>query len=431
MKFTALIVELFPILSRSNRAEMKWWDMHYTELRNIRLEDGRTRYVLLRNQDGILAPQYYPNLFILAKHNGSPQNTIKQVLMAIRCLMAWADRENIDIVGRMRSFLFLTEHELTNLKDALLLNYDRLAYEATRAIARCDPKISGGNVVEMPTRGVGSSTANIRLEYIGKYLNWLVQNKRNWLTKTEKEEIEPDFKRQSRWFKNNFLTVVESLPGKPLTKNQKEILEEVLKADSSITVWDEKVRCRNRLIVRLYWETGVRKAELMCFKLEDAPGDRTITLRKIPNDPEDPRKDKGKVKTRSRTLNISAALDQVIQDYILEHRQSGRKRIRHKFIFTSASGSPISVSAIDNIFAKLKKVEGLQNISPHDLRHDFATDLRRRLSVEGHKDEVAEDYMRSVLGWSPKSKMPAYYTQQLAAEIICLMSQERQERLDK
>lgn len=406
--------------------------MHCIKLRNIRMEDGRVRHVLLsQDYDGVLVPDYFANLFILSKYNSRPANTIKQVLLAIRCLLAWAARENIDIVERMRSFRFLQDQELNSLKDALMLLYERLTYEASRAIAKRDPDISISNVIEMPIQGVASNTANIRLFYVAEYLHWLAKDKLIRLTKGEREEIEPELERQSRWFQDNFLTAAEPLHGKPLTKKQKEILEGVLRPNSTIPIWNETVRSRNCLIVSTLHETGARKRELMCFKLNDAQGDRTITLRNIPNDPEDPRMDKGEVKTCARTLNISASLDQRIQDYIIEHRSPGHKRVRHKFIFTSINGRPISVSAIDNIFKQLRKVEGLENICPHDLRYDLATDLRRRLSEEGKSDEVAEDYMRGVFGWGPKSKMPAHYTRQLAAETLRKMSEEQQERLDK
>jgi len=346
--------------------------------------------------------------------------------------MAWAARENINIIIRMRSFQCFHEHELNNLKDALLMSYEHLVNEANMAIARRNSGISTSNIAEMSRKTVEASTTNIRLEYIGGYLTWLAKDKLNHLTKAEKDQIEPEIERQHQWFRDNQFIACKSCPGNPLTKKQKEILEEILKPDSAIIVWDEAVRFRNRLIVRLYWETGVRKTELMCFRLNDAPGDRTITLRKIPNNPDDPRKDKGKVKTLARTINISASLDQNIQDYILEYRQPpDRKRVRHKFIFTSNTGKPISVSAIDNIFSKIRNISILDNISPHDLRHDFATDLRKRFAAQGLKDEVAEDYLRGVFGWSPKSKMPAHYTRQLHAEIVRQMAEERQERLEK
>lgn len=409
--------------------------MHYTQLRNIRLEDGRVRPVLFKqDHNGTLVPQYYPNLFIISKFNRNPSNTIKQVLLAIRCLMAWADREHIDIIARMRSFRFLQENELSNLKDALMLCYDRLAYEARRSFARREPSSSTKTVVIIPIRNVGNNTANIRIEYVAKYLKWLAEDKVNWLIKSEKDEVDPEIQRQDRWFKNNFFTVVESVPGKPLTKKQKELLEEVIKPNSTISIWDERpehVRFRNRLILRTYWETGVRKSELMCFKLTDHRGDRTINLIKTPNDPKDPRIDKGKVKTFSRTLNISSSLDKMIADYILYHRQPARKGKRHQFIYTSQDGKPISVGSINNIFKKLRNIDGLDGVGPHDLRHDFATELRRRLTAVGLKDNVAEDYMRSALGWSAKSKMPALYTQEVTAEIIRQMSDERQERLEK
>jgi integrase len=259
----------------------------------------------------------------------------------------------------------------------------------------------------------------------------LAEDKVNQLVKAESDEIKPEINRQYQWFKDNQFMVSGSRPGKPLTEKQKEILEEVLKPNSTIIVWDVEVRFRNRLIVRTYWQTGVRKSELMCFKLQDFPGNRTLNLTKRPNDPEDLRKDKGKVKTIPRTLNIASSHDQMIQDYILEYRQPSRKRVRHKFIFTSLKGSPISVSAIDNIFKQLRKVEGLEDVSPHDLRHDLATDLRKRYAAQGLKDEVAEDYMRGVFGWGPKSKMAAHYTRELAGTTIRAMSEERQERLDK
>lgn len=410
--------------------------MLYTQIRSIRLEDGRERHVLLGRDMELFTPLYYPNLFITTRLNGSPHDTIKQALSAIRCLMAWAVREGIDVVARMRSFDFLRcDTELLSLKAALMLYYPCLLEEAEKVVAeRCVP---AAKVVKLTRpkmirhRKVNNNTVNVRLFYISKYLEWLAQDKSACLTKTQIEDVDKHIKKQGKWFKNNHLEAIETTPSKPLTQEQAKILWEAIQPKSDNNPWDKAVRFRNYLILRTYWDTGVRKSELMCFRTIDMPkGANSINLVKIPNNPDDPRKVKGKVKTRGRTLPLSSPMVQLLNEYKTGDRQLSRNANKHNYLFTSTNGAPISLSTITNIFKKLNTIRGLDGLSPHDLRHDFATRLLARFKANGDDDDTAADRMRKYMGWSSKSNMPAHYTSALAEEEVRKMSLEQQRRLE-
>lgn len=405
--------------------------MLYTQIRSIRLEDNRERHVLLcRDVESALTPMYYPNLFITTVFNGSPSDTIKQALSAIRCLMTWTIREDIDLEARIHSFDFLrSDTELLNLKAALMLHYSFLVEETEKIVAE---RSALAKVVKLTQpKKVSNNTVNIRLFYISKYLKWLAEDNSARLTKSVKEEVDILIKKQTRWFKENCLRIIESKPGKPLTEEQAKILWNAIQPESDSNPWEKKVRFRNYLIIRIYWETGVRKSELMCFRTIDMPkGANSINLVKIPNNPDDPRKVKGKVKTSGRTLPLSSPMIQVLNEYKTGDRQLSRKANKHNFLFTATTGAPISLSSITNIFNALNKIKGLEDLSPHGLRHDFATRLLERFKANHDDDNTAADRMRKYLGWSAKSNMPAYYTAALAEEEVRQMSLEQQRRLE-
>lgn len=133
---------------------------------------------------------------------------------------------------------------------------------------------------------------------------------------------------------------------------------------------------RDRFLIRLLWETGMRIGEALALWLEDFEIDATrIHIRdrgELPNNAE--------IKTlRSpRTIDVSHDLMNVFMDYIAEfHNET--VDTNHVFINLTGetSGQPMRYSAVVSLFKRLKKKTGIEYVSPHKFRHTHFSTLRK------------------------------------------------------
>lgn len=120
---------------------------------------------------------------------------------------------------------------------------------------------------------------------------------------------------------------------------------------------------RNSLIIELLYATGLRVSELIEIKIKDINFNNRsiITL------------GKGKVE---RIVYFGYYAEEILKKYINGFRKKYLKNKNHDFLFINKDGDKISDRGIrlilDNI---LKRVTIKIKISPHSLRHTFATHL--------------------------------------------------------
>ncbi len=131
---------------------------------------------------------------------------------------------------------------------------------------------------------------------------------------------------------------------------------------------------RNKLMVELFYSTGIRRSELIGIKLQDL--DLSSGILKV--------KGKG---SNERFIPLLPSVVGTVRDYLPE-REGVEKGISEEYLFLTAAGVKIYDSlvyrTINNYFrgisSKLKK-------SPHILRHSFATHL---LNQGAHLNAVKE-----------------------------------------
>jgi integrase len=127
-----------------------------------------------------------------------------------------------------------------------------------------------------------------------------------------------------------------------------------------------------KLIVRTALLSGMRLGEILSLKLDQvdfAVG--VITLTRTKNN-------------KSRSVPMSEELALVLREAMM------RSRAPH--VFTSRLGKPYQVQSVSRMFARATKRVGIDNLRFHDLRHDFATRLRRQ--------GVGLDIIGAILGHS-------------------------------
>lgn len=115
---------------------------------------------------------------------------------------------------------------------------------------------------------------------------------------------------------------------------------------------------RNRLIVELFYQTGIRLSELINLKKSDIEKDRIKVVGK---------------RNKERIIPITFSLYSLIQDY-----QSGLNSVGliNDYLFMSKNGNKVYPKLVYRIInSYLGQVTNLDKCSPHVLRHTFATHM--------------------------------------------------------
>jgi len=140
------------------------------------------------------------------------------------------------------------------------------------------------------------------------------------------------------------------------------------------------ISCRDRAILELFYSTGVRISELTGIRMDDLHlPERMVKVR-----------GKGK---KERLLPMGKKSADVLETYIeLRGRKTSHLNPKPKGLFLNFRGREISVRGVRKIVKKyIKQNHFSGKISPHSLRHSFAThmldagaDLRSIQEMLGH-----------------------------------------------
>ncbi|PCH70131.1 MAG: integrase [Bacteroidales bacterium] len=118
---------------------------------------------------------------------------------------------------------------------------------------------------------------------------------------------------------------------------------------------------RDRLVVEMFYQTGMRLSELMNLKLTDF--DRETSLVKV----------LGK-RNKERIIPVSKGLEKLLDEYL--EVKNGTFEEGSGFLFVTKKGVPVYEKLLYRIVTKhLSKITTLAKRSPHVLRHTFATHL--------------------------------------------------------
>jgi len=121
---------------------------------------------------------------------------------------------------------------------------------------------------------------------------------------------------------------------------------------------------RNRLVLRLMMDTGLRLAEACALRWRDID----LTTGKLMV-----RQGKG---AKDRTLWVSESDLKILRSW--RERQARDVAGSPDHVFTTIAGSPISGRYVQQMVKRYAAKAGIEkNVHPHTLRHTFATDLYR------------------------------------------------------
>lgn len=117
---------------------------------------------------------------------------------------------------------------------------------------------------------------------------------------------------------------------------------------------------RDRLIVDMLYQTGIRRAELIALQESDLDlyGLKLKVLGK---------------RNKERLIPFGLSLKRSLQAYLLEKKEQG---LHNPYLFVSPKDKKLSTTAVNKVVNQvLAKVSTNKKKSPHVLRHTFATNL--------------------------------------------------------
>ena len=133
-------------------------------------------------------------------------------------------------------------------------------------------------------------------------------------------------------------------------------IPQVLSHEEALRLIDAPVNMKHRMILRLAYATGLRRAELLSLPLKHIDSSRGVV------------RVKGKG-NKSREVPASNTLIRELRQYYKLYRPK-------TYLFEGSPGKPYSASSMHNIIKKAAKMAGIKKeVSPHTLRHSFATHM--------------------------------------------------------
>lgn len=144
-----------------------------------------------------------------------------------------------------------------------------------------------------------------------------------------------------------------------LSEDEMEKFLELPKEDDVLVV-------RDRAILELFYATGIRLGELVGINLEDFNlGERMLRVR-----------GKGK---KERLVPFGRKAEESVAAYLRLRRTIPKMSLDEKALFINYQGTRISARSVERMMAKyVRRTAIRRKISPHSLRHSFASHLLSR-----------------------------------------------------
>lgn len=197
---------------------------------------------------------------------------------------------------------------------------------------------------------------------------------------------------------------------------------------------DRGPRFRNVVMLRILYETGMRRGELLSQKLRNVcessgNGYAALQIERNHHDEFDSRVSQPVAKTQGRTLPISSDAERQLLEYIGAYRAEvpGVNFSDQGFIFVNhragrSQGKPLTESALHAALKNLRQAfPGLQGIHPHLLRHDWNYRFSQRAKQEAMPHDKEREIREMLMGWTHNSEMSAVYNRRHVEEEAALL----------
>ena len=219
---------------------------------------------------------------------------------------------------------------------------------------------------------------------------------------------------------------------KGLTLLQQESLSKGLK-DNRYFKWNSSTWFRNKLIIVLLYETGIRKGEMLSLTVDNCitKVEKPYIIVKQNITLEDPITRVPQIKTEERIIPISCSLAELIEAYKKIRRAKKEARKQPPFLFLSSHlpYPPMAESSVDGIFDAIKvAIPNIKKLASHVLRHTRFENLERYFNEQKYDYAARTKIKNSLGGWSRNSKTSENYeklaTEEQAYEVLQGMHNE-------
>jgi hypothetical protein len=357
-----------------------------TTIRVLVLKGGERLPVLLDRASQ--QPLFDPLVYATSRLRGRAANTVQQHLVGLQILLNFCSERQIDLADRVRSGELFSTSELDGLVASTSRNRVRGPYKSV-------------------PRHLSRQTSANRLRAIRAYLAWMSARRLHELSASER------FPERYRFARERLLLELQArLPSvrlqggqrSGLTHKQRVQLLSAIEPGSLSNPWTGGgCRARNFLILRLLYDLGIRRGELLALRLEDVDVRQCrLSIRRRHDDPRDPRRRQPVAKTEERILELGADLAAGLSSYILKSRQSLPASRKHGFLFIDTRrGAPLSASGLDRVFTRLRTVGGLStDLTSHVLRHDWNERFSVLMDEKGVKPGDEQRLRMYLQGWT-------------------------------
>jgi len=383
---------------------------YFSRVKRYILSDGE-RFATVVDDAGV--PAYYPTALALSRRSrGVSADTLAAIAGDLVQIGLWAEREGIDLNGRLENGAYFGSVEVETLASACGITTAALRRLASRQVSeiRHGASVTKANLVI-------NSLKRRRLETAAAYFNLVGLTSEAKLPKRSQDR---DDRIAGR------MTMVEMIKShRPKMKSSR--VRGAVKADqlarvaafvvtgSPFSIWaDEAIARRNWALITTLITTGIRQGEARQLKPADVDlAVCELRVERRHDDNEDPRKREPNAKTYDRIIPIDPCVAAVLEDYMLGAGSDAAERRGSAFLFLShdnrTCGTPLSDRAVQRIVRDLGRHLQIKGLTPHQLRHGWIQNLARwGLAV----DITSEDFDRFANylgGWSYVRKMASEY----------------------
>jgi integrase len=324
-------------------------------------------------------------------------------------LWRFLSEHKVDLDERFQTGRYLTPFELESLRDFLSYNFDKWEqydsdhFERFRTIAN-------------DRRYVVRPTLHNRLTVAAGFLSWYAEQYYEYKNydRLKIKEMVKNIKAQrptARGLNSNF-------EEKALSDEAYSMLHRVIGIESRNNPFSRDVRERNRLLILLQDQFGIRSGELLNLKISDFNFDNNkMSIIRRADEISDTRKYQPLVKTNDRELDVADWLIAEVHRYILGSRQRVKNSQKCPYLFVTfksggTQGQPLSISGYKKIWEALKRSDPLlSDATAHRLRHTWNDRFSETMdNSEECLTEAKQEAIRSrAMGWQDGSGTARHY----------------------